>query len=124
MKAKPENALARCNFAVALARLNRPEDARRQLELAIQTDPNLPEAHELLGGVLQNENHVDAAIREYQESLRLRPDFSRAHLDLGTALAEKGDVSGATEHLRRAASGPDPSIRQRALEALKLLTKQ
>jgi predicted CXXCH cytochrome family protein len=124
LKAKPENALARCNFAVALARLNRPEDARRQLELAIQTDPNLPEAHELLGGVLQNENHVDAAIREYQESLRLRPDFSRAHLDLGTALAEKGDVSGATEHLRRAASGPDPSIRQRALEALKLLTKQ
>jgi predicted CXXCH cytochrome family protein len=124
LKTKPDNALARCNFAVALARLNRPEDARRQLELALRTDPNLPEAHELLGGVLQNENHVDAAIREYRESLRLRPDFSRAHLDLGTALAAKGDVSGAVEHLRQAAGGPDPAIKQRALEALKQLTKQ
>jgi predicted CXXCH cytochrome family protein len=124
LKAKPDNALARCNFAVALARLNRLEDARRQLELALQTDPALPEAHELLGSVLQNENHVDAAIGEYQESLRLRPDFSRAHLDLGTALAAKGDMKGAVEHLRLAASGPDPAIRQRALEALKQLPKQ
>ena len=124
LKAKPDNAMTRCNFAVALARLNRPEDARKQLELAIQTDPTLPEPHDLLGSVLQGQNHVDAAIGEYRESLRLRPDFSRAHLDLGTALAEKGDVSGATEHLRRAASGTDQAIRQRALEALKQLTKQ
>ena len=124
LKAKPENAMARCNFAVALARLNRLEDARRQLELALQTDPNLPEAHDLLGGVLQNENHVDAAIREYQECLRLRPDFSRAHLDLGTALAEKGDMRGAVEHLRRAANGADPAVKQRALDALKQLMKQ
>jgi tetratricopeptide (TPR) repeat protein len=124
LKAKPDNALARCNFAVALAHLNRLEDARQQLELALQTDPNLPEAHELLGSVLQNQNHVDAAIGEYQESLRLRPDFSRAHLDLGTALAEKGDMKGAVEHLRRAASGPDPAVKQRALDALKQLTRQ
>jgi predicted CXXCH cytochrome family protein len=124
LKAKPDNAMARCNFAVALARLNRLDDARRQLELALQTDPNLPEAHDLLGGVLQNENQVDAAIREYQESLRLRPDFNRAHLDLGTALAEKGDTNGAVEHLRRAASGSDPAVKQRALDALKQLTKQ
>ena len=124
LKAKPDNALARCNFAVALAHLNRLEDARQQLELALKTDPNLPEAHELLGSVLQNQHHVDAAIGEYQESLRLRPGFSRAHLDLGTALAEKGDMQGAVEHLRRAASGPDPAVKQRALDALKQLTKQ
>jgi predicted CXXCH cytochrome family protein len=124
LKAKPDNALARCNFAVALARLNRLADARRQLDLALQTDPNLPEAHELLGGVLQNQNHVEAAIGEYQEALRLRPDFSRAHLDLGTALAEKGDLKGAVEQLQRAASGPDPAVKQRALEALRQLTKQ
>ena len=122
LKAKPDNATLRCNFAVALAHMNRLEDARRQLELAIQTDAKLPEAHDLLGSVLQNEKQVDAAIREYQESLRLRPDFSRADLDLATALAEKGDVTGAVQHLQRAANGADPVIKQRAQQALKVLT--
>jgi predicted CXXCH cytochrome family protein len=124
LKSKPDNAMARCNFAVALARMNRLEDARKQLELAIQTDANLPDAHEILGGVLQKERQVDAAIGEYRESLRLRPDFSRADLDLATALAEKGDIDGAVAHLRKAATGPDPAIRQRALEALKVITRQ
>ena len=71
-----------------------------------------------------NQNQVDAAIREYQISLRLRPDFSRAHLDLGTALAVKGDIDGAVQQLRLAARGSDPAISQRALEALKVLTRQ
>jgi tetratricopeptide (TPR) repeat protein len=124
LKAKPGNALARCNFAVALARLNRPEEAIQQLQLALQTDPKLPDAHEMLGNLQQSQGQLDGAIREYQEALRLRPDFSRAHLDLGIALAGKGDASGAVEHLRRAASGPDPAVRQAALDALKQIGKQ
>jgi predicted CXXCH cytochrome family protein len=124
LKAKPDNAMARCNFAVALAHMHRLDDARQQLELALQTDPTLADAHEILGSVLQNQNQVDAAIREYRISLRLRPDFSRAHLDLGTALAVKGDINGAVQQLRLAAGGSDPAISQRALEALKVLTRQ
>jgi tetratricopeptide (TPR) repeat protein len=124
LKAKPDSALTRSNFAVALARLNRPQDAIQQLELAIRTDANLPEAHELLGNLLQDAGQVDRAIREYQEALRLRPDFSGAHLDLGIALAEKGDKNGAVDHLRRAASGSDPAVRQKALEVLKQIARQ
>jgi tetratricopeptide (TPR) repeat protein len=124
LQAQPDNTAARCNFALALAHMHRLEDARQQLELALRTDPNLADAHELLGSVLQNENQVDAAILEYQASLRLRPDFSRAHLDLGTALAVKGDIKAAVEQLRLAAGGTDAAISQRALEALKLITRQ
>jgi Tfp pilus assembly protein PilF len=61
------------------------------------------------------------AIGEYREALRLNPTMGRAQVDLGTALAQKGDVNGAVEQLRRAATGPDPVVRQRALDVLKLL---
>jgi len=123
LKAKPENTTARCNFAVALARLNRPREAMEQLEMALRTDANLPDAHEMLGNLQQSEGHLDKAVAEYREAVRLRPDFGRARLDLGVALAETGDAAGAVEQLRRAASDADPGVRQRALGALKVMGK-
>jgi tetratricopeptide (TPR) repeat protein len=74
-----------------------------------------------LGNLLQNDRQLDHAIAEYQQALRLNPGLGRAQVDLATALAEKGDVDGAVEQLHRAANSPDPLVRQRALEVLKLL---
>jgi predicted CXXCH cytochrome family protein len=124
LKVKPQAAMTRCNFAVALARLQRPQEAIQQLEIALKTDANLPEAHELLGNLQHSQGQTDQAVREYQEALRLRPDFARAHLDLGIALAEKGDARAAAEHLRQAAGSPDPAVRQPALEVLKRLANR
>jgi hypothetical protein len=39
-------------------------------------------------------------------------------LDLGLALAAEGDLTGAADHLRKAAAAPDPAIAQRATLAL------
>ena len=61
------------------------------------------------------------AAREYQEALRLRPEFDRAHLDLATVLAAQGDMPGAIQHLRTAAQGRDPRVAQAAAAALQRL---
>jgi Flp pilus assembly protein TadD len=94
----------------------------RQVEAAVQADPNLAEAHELLGNLLARKGEVEGALREYREALRARPEFSRAHLALGSALALTGDVSGATAHLRQAAAGCDTTVRREALQILQQLS--
>ena len=38
---------------------------------------------------------MDAAISQYQESLRLNPDNAEAHYNLGTALGKKGQIAKA-----------------------------
>jgi predicted CXXCH cytochrome family protein len=115
---KPADTVTRCNFAITLARLNRPGDAERQFRLAIETDPKFAASHDFLGTLLKNEGRTAEAIGEYREAIQVNPDFSRAQFDLGLALAESGDVNGAREPLRRAASGRDASIQQQARQVL------
>jgi predicted CXXCH cytochrome family protein len=118
LRRKPSDAQARCNFAIVLVKRNRFDEAQRQLEAALKIRPDLADAHDVLGSLLENKGRLDAAIREYREALRYRPAFSRAQLNLGLALAAKRDLPGAVEQLQAAASGPDPSIRRQAQEAL------
>ena len=42
------------------------------------------------------------AIRHYREAVRLRPDYTEAHSNLGTALLSTGRAAQALRHLRRA----------------------
>jgi len=56
--------------------------------------------------------------------LRLRPDFSQAHLDLARVLAAQGDRPGAIEHLREAANGHDAGVARQAAQALQQLGAQ
>jgi hypothetical protein len=59
----------------------------------------------------------------YQEALRSKPQFGRAHLGLGATLAATHDVSGAREHLTVAAQDPNPDVRQEAQELLRQLPR-
>ena len=45
----------------------------------------------------------DEAISEFRKALRLDPDSSRTHRNLGDALASQGMQEEGIEHLRRAA---------------------
>ena len=80
--------------------------------------PIPPTRHELLGNLMARRNELDGAIRELQAAVRIRSDFHRAHLDLGSALARKGNKKSAAEHLRLAAKSSDPRIRQVANQLL------
>jgi Flp pilus assembly protein TadD len=94
-------------------------EKRRQIEAALRLNPNLAEAHDVLGTLLERKGDSDAALREYSEAIRLRPDLSHAQLNLGGALANKGDKIGAAEHLQLASKSSDPNIRDLALRLLK-----
>jgi tetratricopeptide (TPR) repeat protein len=106
-----------------LVRLNRFDDAQQSAQAAISADQNLAEAHELLGGLLARKKQLGEAAAEYQKALQVRPDFGRAHLDLGLVLAAQGDLTAAAEHLRQAANGGDPNVAQQAAQALQRLEK-
>ena len=112
------------DYGLALLSVNRFEDAQASAEAALQADPKMAEAHELLGGLLARKRQLPEAAREYQEALRLRPEFDRAHLDLASVLAAQGDISGAIQHLRAAAQGRDPRVAQAAAAALRRLSQR
>jgi len=44
------------------------------------------------------QHRLDEAIKEFQESLRLKPDEAQAHNNLGNALVEQGRLEEAIGH--------------------------
>ena len=55
----------------------------------VRLAPQSPEGHNSLGWVLLAEDQLDAAIRQFQTALKLRPDFVEAHINFANALIRK-----------------------------------
>ncbi len=102
--------------------MNRLADAQTHIETALKDDPNLAEAHDVLGGLLENQGHFEAALGQYREAVRIRPNFGKAHLDIGAVLTTRRDLAAAAEEFRKASSDPDPEIRQQAARALQSIS--
>jgi tetratricopeptide (TPR) repeat protein len=112
------------DYALALVRANRFDDAQAAVESAIAADPGMAAAHDLRGGLLARNRQLPEAANEYRRALELQPDFSRAHLDLANVLAAQGDMPAAVQQLRQAAQGGDPAVAQAANQALQQLEKR
>jgi Flp pilus assembly protein TadD len=52
-------------------------------------------AHNSLGNVLFQKGRVDEAIVQFQQVLKIKPDYIDAHLNLGNALLQKGSMDEA-----------------------------
>jgi len=65
---------------------------------------------------------IAAAQHEYEEALRVKPELSRARLNLGALLAGKGDRTGAIHNLQLAAQSSDMEISVQARRALQELS--
>ena len=111
------------DYALALVRATRFDDAQIAVESALAADPDMMVAHEMRGGLLARKRQLPEAANEYRRALELQPDFSRGHLDLANVLAAQGDMPGAIQHLRQAAQGNDPAVAQAAAQALHQLEK-
>ena len=118
-KLQPSDAVNLYEYALTLVQMNRFDDSQRQVQEAINADPNLAEAHELLGGLLARNKDLNGALVEFRKAVRLKPEFSRAQLDLGMTLVATGNTTEAASHLREAAKSPDPRIASAATEALR-----
>ena len=68
----------------------------------VEKDPNNSRAHFSLGSVLFQEGKVPEAIGQYEQALRIQPDYVMAHNNLGVALVQQGRLEGATGHYEEA----------------------
>ena len=109
----------RYDYALGLVRADRFDDAQKEAEMAVRTDAQLAEVHELLGGLHARKNELAEAAREYAAVVALKPDLARAQLRLATVLASEGDKEGAAAHFREAAKGNDASVARQAEQALR-----
>jgi predicted CXXCH cytochrome family protein len=107
------------DYALALARADRFEEARSEAEMAVRADSTLAEAYELLGGLHERKKELAEAAGEYRAALALKPDLARAHLRLATVLLAAGDREEAVAQLREAASGNDAVVARQAAQALR-----
>jgi Tfp pilus assembly protein PilF len=107
------------DYALALVRADRFDDAQKEAEMAVRADAGLVETHELLGGLHARKQELREAAREYAAAVALKPDLARAQFRLGTVLAAQGDKEGAAAHFREAAKGNDAAISRQAEQALR-----
>jgi tetratricopeptide (TPR) repeat protein len=112
------------DYALALARADRFDEAEKRARAAVLADPGMADAHELLGGLFARSNRLKEAASAYVRVVELRPGSARARLRLGNVLAAQGDRTAAVPHLREAAKSGDASISQQAAEALRRIGAQ
>ncbi len=115
---KTDYNFARYNYAIALAQAKHLSEAEAQLEIVLKTDPAAADTHEALGIILATDGQRARALEHYREAVRIRPDFGRANLSLGSALLDDGEVAAATVYLKTAAANSDPEIARAARQIL------
>jgi len=116
--------LANCDDAVDL--LYQAHELRQQgkavtsekwlVNMALETCPNLPEAHNYLASLLENEGNYSQAIVHYKKAIEQRPDFSQAWYGLGETYYKQGRFPLSLEaHLHACQTDKDSKARVEAL---------
>jgi len=94
------NGIAEDNFGAALMEMGRPDLAEPHFEAAAEFIPQLSTAHYNLAVLQQQQNHPDAARREYELALKYSSDateIGQSHSNLGFLLIELNDLKGAID---------------------------
>jgi tetratricopeptide (TPR) repeat protein len=98
----PDSGFAWHLLGVSLHFQDKDNEALIAAQKVTELMPELPEAHNNLGNVLQAVGNIDGAKVSYQRALELRPDFIEAHNNLGNALEASGQLDDAITSYQRA----------------------
>lgn len=93
---------AHFNRAMALARLDRIDEALRSLDAAIEVNTANPQNHVFAGDLSLNRGRMDDAVRHYQTAVQLAPDLFPAQVGLARAAWEVGQTDVARAALEAA----------------------
>ncbi len=94
---KPDDASYYNNYALALAKDGKMDDAKTNLEKAAQLDPaGAGKYYYNMGALLVNHAQNDAAVEEFKKAIAADPNYADAQYQYGVALAGKAttDPSG------------------------------
>ena len=117
----PKRIEAAINLGGALRDQGRFSDSIEILRAAVYARPEEPALWNALGTTLLEAGDPDQAGVFYEECLRLRPDFARAHHNLAYTLEMRGEAERAVEHFQQALTNPDsPRDRVAMTHALSL----
>lgn len=99
-------------YSFFLASIGRPLEALPIAEQACRLDPVSPNARMNLGVVLRLARRPDEAIRQFEETLELDPNFSFAHTLVGLAYLDKGMAARGLAAVQKARqlSGERPDV--------------
>ena len=116
-------ALAYTNMGLAYFTKGLLSQAIEQFRMALEYQPDLPEAHYNLGLVYARLGEHNKAIRAFREAIRYRPSYVEAHASLGAALLEAGRQEEARLAFERViALAPDSEMAMASRKQLKHLT--
>jgi tetratricopeptide (TPR) repeat protein len=86
--------------AQILTQLDRWEEAEKQCDMALATDPTNPDAHLVKGTVSLQKGDFDEAVVHLRQVIDTKPSESQGHLFLARALCLSGELSLAIEQLK------------------------
>lgn len=109
----PSSAVAYMDFAVFLARQNRPMDALQQMLNCTRSAPHNPEAFYRLGLILAEVGQYGYAVSAFDKALQLEPTFHRARHNKILILQHMGrpDDARKEQEILRALQNP-PTVSQ------------
>ena len=112
--ARPEDALQRSVFALALLRAGRIEDAHAEAAVALRLDADCAEACHHAGLIERERGSLPAGLALFQHAFELRPDAPEVRAALAHALRDLGRVDEALAHydavLERHPGFPDAAL--------------
>jgi tetratricopeptide (TPR) repeat protein len=90
------------NLGVALAELDRNEEALVFLNAATALDPDDPEVHGNLAVSLIALGRIDEAEAQLRRALEILPTYVDAHRNYGQLLQQRGELEASLDHVRAA----------------------
>jgi protein O-mannosyl-transferase len=77
------------------------KDSQALFSHALSVTQNNWTAHLNYGEALMEKGRVDAAIRQYQQAIKINPGFEMAYLNLGVAFSKKGETDMAINYYNK-----------------------
>ena len=99
----PKQAAAHHNLAIALRKLNRPEEALRRSKIAFELSPDHSTLAFSLGLSFEQAGYLPEAEDMYRQALVLKPDHPGVLNNLGRLLESQGHHTAALDCLEKAA---------------------
>lgn len=90
IRLRPDSADLRNDYAAALAKATRDDEALKQYAEALRLDPSLYDAHMNIGALLSRHDRNADAIIHFEAARKLSPNSTEPHLYLALALAQSG----------------------------------